>query len=68
MIPSLSTMPLGLNAGTLLPGALSLRWYSPFLSRSAASEPHLYNSCWLTPSARQPRLGLQRLKLSFLFS
>lgn len=41
MIPSLSTMPLGLNAGTLLPGALSLRWYSPFLSRSAASEPPL---------------------------
>lgn len=41
MIPSLSTMTLGLNAGTLLPGAMSLRWYTPFLSGDAASETPL---------------------------
>lgn len=31
-VPELANVPLGLNAGTLLPGALSLRWYTPFLS------------------------------------
>ena len=28
----MTAVPLGLNAGTLLPGALTLRWYLPFLS------------------------------------
>ena len=31
-LPGLTAVPLGLNAGTLLPGALTLRWYLPFLS------------------------------------
>ena len=31
-LPALTAVPLGLNAGTLLPGALTLRWYLPFLS------------------------------------
>ncbi len=32
LLPGLTAVPLGLNAGTLLPGALTLRWYLPFLS------------------------------------
>ena len=31
-LPGLTAVPLGFNAGTLIPGALSLRWYTPFLS------------------------------------
>lgn len=31
-LPALTAVPLGFNAGTLIPGALSMRWYTPFFS------------------------------------